>query len=41
VLENDMHALAARWLLTHQAEQYEDVLLFVPARTDTIEAGER
>jgi predicted NBD/HSP70 family sugar kinase len=22
-----MHALAARWLLTHQAEQYEDVLL--------------
>ena len=27
VLENDMHALAARWLLTHQAEQYEDVLL--------------
>jgi predicted NBD/HSP70 family sugar kinase len=27
VLENDMHALAARWLLTHQAEQDEDVLL--------------
>jgi predicted NBD/HSP70 family sugar kinase len=27
VLENDMHAMAARWLLTHQAEQYEDVLL--------------
>ena len=27
VLENDMHALAARWLLTHQAEQSEDVLL--------------
>jgi len=27
VLENDMHALAARWLLTHLAEQQEDVLL--------------
>jgi predicted NBD/HSP70 family sugar kinase len=27
VLENDMHALAARWLLTHQQEQIEDVLL--------------
>jgi predicted NBD/HSP70 family sugar kinase len=27
VLENDMHALAARWLLTHQHEQDEDVLL--------------
>jgi predicted NBD/HSP70 family sugar kinase len=27
ILENDMHALAARWLLTHQAEQEEDVLL--------------
>jgi predicted NBD/HSP70 family sugar kinase len=27
VLENDMHALAARWLLTHQQEQDEDVLL--------------
>lgn len=27
VLENDMHALAARWLLTHQGEQGEDVLL--------------
>src|SRR2546423_919764 len=27
ILENDMHALAARWLLTHQAEQNEDVLL--------------
>ncbi len=27
VLENDMHALAARWLLTHQAEQEDDVLL--------------
>jgi predicted NBD/HSP70 family sugar kinase len=27
VLENDMHALAARWLLTHQAESNEDVLL--------------
>jgi len=27
ILENDMHALAARWLLTHQAEQDEDVLL--------------
>lgn len=27
VLENDMHALAARWLLTRQAAQEEDVLL--------------
>jgi predicted NBD/HSP70 family sugar kinase len=27
VLENDMHALAVRWLLTHQAEQSQDVLL--------------
>ncbi len=27
ILENDMHALAARWLLTHQAQQDEDVLL--------------
>jgi predicted NBD/HSP70 family sugar kinase len=27
VLENDMHALAARWLLTRQAQQREDVLL--------------
>jgi predicted NBD/HSP70 family sugar kinase len=27
VLENDMHALAARWLLAHQAQQQEDVLL--------------
>ena len=27
VLENDMHALAARWLLTHQGQQQEDVLL--------------
>lgn len=27
VLENDMHALAARWLLAHDAEQHEDVLL--------------
>jgi predicted NBD/HSP70 family sugar kinase len=27
LLENDMHALAARWLLTHQAQQDEDVLL--------------
>src|SRR5688572_3012875 len=27
VLENDIHALAARWLLTHQGEQFEDVLL--------------
>jgi predicted NBD/HSP70 family sugar kinase len=27
VLENDMHALAARWLLTHKVEQNEDVLL--------------
>jgi predicted NBD/HSP70 family sugar kinase len=27
VLENDMHALAARWLLTHQQAQVEDVLL--------------
>jgi N-acetylglucosamine repressor len=27
VLENDMHALAARWLLTHRAEHEQDVLL--------------
>ena len=27
VFENDMHALAVRWLLTHQAEQTQDVLL--------------
>jgi predicted NBD/HSP70 family sugar kinase len=27
VLENDMHALAARWLLTHRADQQHDVLL--------------
>jgi predicted NBD/HSP70 family sugar kinase len=27
VLENDMHALAARWLLTHRADQNHDVLL--------------
>jgi predicted NBD/HSP70 family sugar kinase len=27
VLENDMHALAARWLLTHRADQHHDVLL--------------
>lgn len=27
VLENDMHGLAARWLLTHHAEQSDDVLL--------------
>ncbi len=27
VLENDMHALAARWLLTHRAGQSDDVLL--------------
>jgi predicted NBD/HSP70 family sugar kinase len=27
VLENDMHALAARWLLTHRADQRHDVLL--------------
>lgn len=27
VLENDMHALAARWLLTHRADQQQDVLL--------------
>lgn len=27
LLENDMHALAARWMLTHRAEQREDVLL--------------
>ena len=27
VLGNDMHALAARWLLTHRAEQRQDVLL--------------
>ena len=27
VLENDMHALSARWLLTHLREQQEDVLL--------------
>ena len=26
-LGNDMHALAARWLLTHRAEQEQDVLL--------------
>jgi predicted NBD/HSP70 family sugar kinase len=27
VVENDMHALAARWVLTHRAEQHHDVLL--------------
>jgi len=27
VFENDMHALAVRWLLTHLAEEKEDVLL--------------
>ncbi len=27
LFENDMHALAVRWLLTHQAEQSQDVLL--------------
>jgi predicted NBD/HSP70 family sugar kinase len=27
VFENDMHALAVRWLLMHQAEQAQDVLL--------------
>jgi predicted NBD/HSP70 family sugar kinase len=27
VLENDMHALAARWLLTHRADHEQDVLL--------------
>lgn len=27
VFENDMHALAVRWLLTHLAEEREDVLL--------------
>jgi predicted NBD/HSP70 family sugar kinase len=27
LLENDMHALAARWLLTHKAQQNEDALL--------------
>lgn len=27
VLENDMHALAARWLLTHRADEQQDVLL--------------
>ncbi|HEY7090538.1 MAG TPA: ROK family protein [Tepidisphaeraceae bacterium] len=27
VLENDMHALAARWLLTHRAHHQQDVLL--------------
>ncbi|MGC4006635.1 MAG: ROK family protein [Pirellulales bacterium] len=27
VFENDMHALAVRWLLTHLAEEHEDVLL--------------
>lgn len=27
LLENDMHALGARWLLTHEAEADEDVLL--------------
>jgi predicted NBD/HSP70 family sugar kinase len=27
VLGNDMHALAGRWLLTHRAEQRQDVLL--------------
>ncbi|MHB1766895.1 MAG: hypothetical protein ACYCUV_03475 [Phycisphaerae bacterium] len=30
ILENDMHALAARWLLTHEAEADEDtVLVFI------------
>lgn len=28
-LENDVHALSARWLLSHQAEATEDVLLVV------------
>jgi len=36
VLENDMHALAARWLLTHQAESDEDVLL---VRIDDAQLG--
>lgn len=27
LVENDMHALAARWLLTHRAEHSDDVLL--------------
>jgi len=27
ILENDMHALAARWVLTHRAEKHHDVLL--------------
>jgi predicted NBD/HSP70 family sugar kinase len=27
VVENDLHALAARWLLTHQADSDQDVLL--------------
>ena len=27
LLENDMHALAARWMLAHRAEQSEDVML--------------
>lgn len=27
VVENDMHALAARWVLTHQADATEDVLM--------------
>ena len=27
VLENDMHALASRWLLTHRADHQQDVLL--------------
>jgi len=27
ILENDMHALAARWLITHGAHQHQDVLL--------------
>lgn len=27
VLENDMHALAARWMLSHRADEHQDVLL--------------
>lgn len=27
IIENDMHALAARWLLTHRADHQQDVLL--------------
>lgn len=36
IVENDMHALAARWLLTHRAEAVENVLL---VRIDDGELG--